>query len=160
MVFNIKMEGLVCKARYVAAGHTTETPKSLTYASVVTRESVRIGFLIAALNNLEIMAVDISNAYLNADCREKIYFVAGPKFGSKQGRILIIKKALYRLKTSGAAWRSLFSSTLLALGYAPCCGDPDVYIRQATRPNGLEYYEMLTIYSTCHITRLSVRMRR
>jgi hypothetical protein len=44
------------------------------------------------------MAADIGNAYLNADCREKIYFISVPVFGSKQGRILIIKKALYRLK--------------------------------------------------------------
>jgi hypothetical protein len=51
MIFDIKMEGLACKARYVAGGHTTKTPKSLTFASVVTRESVQIGFLIAALNN-------------------------------------------------------------------------------------------------------------
>ena len=82
MIFDVKMEGLVRKARYVAGGHTTETPKSLTYASVVTRESVRIGFLIAALNDLEVTAADIGNAYLNADCREKIYFIAGPEFGS------------------------------------------------------------------------------
>jgi hypothetical protein len=146
MIFDVKMEGLVRKARYVAGGHTTETPKSLTYASVVTRESVRIGFLIAAFNDLEIMSADIGNAYLNADCREKIYFVAGPEFGTKQGKILIIKKALYGLKSSGAAWRSLFSSTLHKLGYAPCRGDPDVYIHKAIKPCGFEYYEMLFIY--------------
>jgi hypothetical protein len=49
MVFNVKMEGLARKVRYVAGGHTIKIPKSLTYASVVTRESVRIRFLIAAL---------------------------------------------------------------------------------------------------------------
>jgi Reverse transcriptase (RNA-dependent DNA polymerase) len=146
MVFDVKMEGLARKARYVAGGHTTEIPKSLTYASVVTRESVRIGFLIAALNDLNVMAADIGNAYLNADCREKIYFIVGPEFGSKQGRILIIKKALYGLKSSGAAWRSLFSSTLHKLGYVPCRGDPDVYLCKAVNPSGHEYYEMLFVY--------------
>jgi hypothetical protein len=39
---------------------------------------MRIGFLIAALNGLNVMAADISNAYLNANCQEKIYFIAGP----------------------------------------------------------------------------------
>jgi hypothetical protein len=34
MVFDVKMEGLARKARYVAGGHTTEILKSLTYASV------------------------------------------------------------------------------------------------------------------------------
>jgi hypothetical protein len=92
------------------------------------------------------MSADIGNAYLNSDCREKIYFIAGPEFGTKQGHILIIKKALYGLKSSGAAWRSLFSSTLHKLGYAPCRGDPDVYIRKAIKPCGFEYYEMLFVY--------------
>jgi hypothetical protein len=40
MVFDVKMEGLVRKTRYVAGGHTTKLPQLLTYASVVTRDSV------------------------------------------------------------------------------------------------------------------------
>jgi hypothetical protein len=39
-------------------------------ACVVTRESIWIGFLVAALNDLCIMAADIGNAYLNAECQE------------------------------------------------------------------------------------------
>jgi hypothetical protein len=49
MVFEVKMEGLARKARYVAGSHTTKIAKSLTYASVVTTESVRIGFLICRI---------------------------------------------------------------------------------------------------------------
>jgi hypothetical protein len=30
------------KARFAAGGHTTDTPHAMTYASVVSRESVRI----------------------------------------------------------------------------------------------------------------------
>jgi hypothetical protein len=39
MVFDVKMD-LTRKARFVAGGHTTETPSSLTYSSVVSRDSV------------------------------------------------------------------------------------------------------------------------
>jgi hypothetical protein len=84
MVFDVKM-GLTRKARFVAGGHTTETPSSLTYSSVVSRDSVQIAFLLAALNNVDVFSCDISNAYLNAPCREKIWFVAGPEFGLRQG---------------------------------------------------------------------------
>jgi hypothetical protein len=43
----------------------------------------------------------------------KIWTVARPKFGtSEQGYVMSIKKALYGLKRSGAAWRALFASTL------------------------------------------------
>ena len=37
MIFDVKMcENFRCKARFVAGGHTTETPTSLTYSSVVS----------------------------------------------------------------------------------------------------------------------------
>ena len=65
-----------CKARFVADGSRTEAPASMTYSSVVWRESVRIAFLIAALNKLEICAADVGNAYLNAPTREKLWIVA------------------------------------------------------------------------------------
>ena len=71
------------KARFVAGGHVTDPPECLTYSSVVSRETVRIVFLLAALNDLDICAADISNAYLNADCAERIYTVAGKEFGPK-----------------------------------------------------------------------------
>jgi hypothetical protein len=58
MIFDIKMD-FTRKARFVDGGHTSEAPASLTYSSVVTRESVRIAFTIAALNNLDILMADI-----------------------------------------------------------------------------------------------------
>ena len=48
----------------------------MTYSSVVWRESVRVAFLITALNDLEICAADVGNAYLNAPTREKLWIVA------------------------------------------------------------------------------------
>jgi hypothetical protein len=87
MVFDVKMD-LTRKARFVAGGHTTETHASLTYSSVVSRDSVRIAFLTAALNDVNVMTCDIGNAYLNAPCRERIWFVAGPEFGSRQGQVV------------------------------------------------------------------------
>ena len=76
IIFDIKLD-LTRKARYVAGGHLTDPPISMTYSSVVTRESVRIAFLVAALNNLSVLAGDVQNAYLNAPTKEKIYFIAG-----------------------------------------------------------------------------------
>ena len=62
MIFDVKMSGLIRKARLAAGGHMTDTPASVTYSSVVSRDSVRIAFLIAALNDLDIMSADIGNA--------------------------------------------------------------------------------------------------
>jgi len=40
MVFDVKLGSLQRKARLVAGGHMTGPPPSITYASVVSRESV------------------------------------------------------------------------------------------------------------------------
>ena len=61
IIFNVKMD-LTRKSRYVAGGHMTSTPSSITYASVVSHESVHIILTIAALNGLEILSSDIQNA--------------------------------------------------------------------------------------------------
>jgi len=129
MIFDIKMDGdFTRKARFVAGGHTTEAPSSSTYSSVVSRESVRIAFLVAALNDLEVFAADIGNAYLNAPCHKKIWTRAGKEFGSDEGCIMIIVRALYGLKTSGAAWRAAFAQKLVEMGYKSSKADPDVWI--------------------------------
>ena len=52
--------------------------------------SIRIGFLIAALNGLDVLAGDIGNAYINAPCKEKIWTIAGYEFGSDQGQVMLI----------------------------------------------------------------------
>ena len=135
------------KARFVAGGHKTDPPSSLTYSSVVSRDSVRIAFLIAALNNLDILSADIGNAYINADVREKVYFIAGDEFGAaRKGKPVMIVKALYGLKTSGAAWRAHFAETLHGLGYTSSLADPDVWFRPACKPDGFEYYAYVLVY--------------
>jgi Reverse transcriptase (RNA-dependent DNA polymerase) len=96
----------------VANGNKTEAPPTMTYSSVVSKDSVHIAFLIAVLNNLKLLSCDIQNAYLNADCHEQIYCIAGPEFGLETGLIMIVKKALYGLKTSGAACKAHLAETL------------------------------------------------
>lgn len=94
IIFDVKMN-FDRKARFVAGGHMTDTPPCMTYSSVVSRDSVRLAFLIAALNGLDVSACDIGNAYLNAECREKIWFEAGIECGEDAGKIMIIERALY-----------------------------------------------------------------
>jgi hypothetical protein len=71
MIFDRKSD-LTSKARLVAGGHQTEEPAESIYSSVVSRDSGKIAFLIAALNGLEILAGDVQNAYLNAPTKEHI----------------------------------------------------------------------------------------
>ena len=139
-------ENLRRKARFVAGGHTTETPSTLTYSSVVSRDSVRIILLVAALNGLNIMACDIQNAYLTAGCLEKIWTIAGPEFGSEKGMPMIIRKALYGLKSSGAAFQAHLVETLYDIGFRSSKADPDIWLRLAVKPNGQTYYKYILSY--------------
>ena len=136
MILDVKMgENFRCKARFVTGGHTTETPMSLTYSSVVSRDSVRIIPLTAALKGLQVMACDIQNAYLTTNCLEKIGTYAGPEFGSERGQPMIIMKALYGLKSSGTALRAHLAETLHDISFKPTKADPDVWIHPAVKPN-------------------------
>jgi hypothetical protein len=127
MMFDVKMgENFRRKARLVADRHKTRTPASLTHSSAVLRDSVRIVLTIAALNDLDIMACDIQNACLTAECRERAWMVAGPKFGSEVGHVMIVRKALHGLKSSGAAFRAHLALRLDALGCRPSYANPNV----------------------------------
>jgi hypothetical protein len=147
IVFDVKMD-FTRKARFVAGGHMTQPATSITYSSVVSRDSVRISFLLAALNGLHVLACDIGNAYLNAPCREKIWFQAGRECGADMGKVMVITGALYGLRTSGASWRQMLSDTLTSpeFGYQQSRGDPDVYLKRRSKPNGGDYYEMILVF--------------
>jgi hypothetical protein len=146
MIFDIKMIGLVRKARFIAGVHLMDPPVESVYSSVVTRESVRIMFLIAALNELDIVGADVQNAYINAETKEKVYTTAGPEFGSNAGRPAIIVQALYGLKSSGARWRDHFAAILAQVGFTSSRADPDVWMRESKKPDGFTYWEYILCY--------------
>lgn len=127
-VFDVKFDG-TRKARYVAGGHMVDPPSAITYSSVASRDSIRILLVIAALNDLKVNTCDIQNAYINAKPRERVYFIAGPEFKGYQGRVVLVVRALYGLKSSGAAFRSHLSEALTELGYKSSLGDADVYLK-------------------------------
>ena len=131
------------KARFVAGGHTIEAPSAITYSSVLLRESVRLAFMIAALNGLDIISCDLENAYLNATNREKIWFEGGIEGGEDKGKVLVVVRALYGLKSAGSAWRVALAEALVQLGFKSTRDDPDVWIRAAVCLDGGKYYEML-----------------
>lgn len=146
MIFDVKMD-LTRKARLVAGGHKTDPPKESVYSSVVSRDSVRLAFLIAALNDLDILSADVQNAYLNAPTKEKVWTRAGIEFGPDDaGRPVLIVQALYGLKSSGARWRDHMAATLREAGFTSCLADPDVWMRKQVKPNGDKYWEYVLCY--------------
>jgi hypothetical protein len=66
--------------------------------------------------------------------------------GTRIGQTVVIVKALYGLKSSGAAWHSVLVETIHSMGFQASLADPDVWYRAATKENGFDYYEYLIVY--------------
>ena len=150
IIFDVKMD-LTRKARLVAGGHLNkEVPRHLTYSSVVSKESVRMCFMLAALNELDVLAGDIGNAYLNAKPREKCHVIITDEllFGAAAvGKKAVIVRALYGMKSSGAAWRDMISSYLKReMNFEMCLADNDIWYKESTKENGEKYYSYICIY--------------
>ena len=87
---------------------------------------------LAELNSLQLYAADVGNAYLEAQTKEEVCIYGGPEFRylGLEGHLLVIVRALYGLKTSGARWHDRIADTLRKIGFTPCKADTDVWMRE------------------------------
>ena len=77
IIFDVKMEYFRRKARLVAGGHVAEPPLAISYAGLVSRDTVRIVMEFAALNDLPVKVAYIQNARITAPVMDKIWTVPG-----------------------------------------------------------------------------------
>ena len=68
------------KARYEAGGHFTDPLLDSVYSGVVSLRSLQLVIFLAVLNGVQLYAVDIGNAYLEAKTKEKVCIYGGPEF--------------------------------------------------------------------------------
>jgi hypothetical protein len=110
-------------------------------------KSVRIALTLAALNDLDVKMADIENAYLTAPVTEKVWTVLGPEFGDDAEKRALIVRALYGLKSSGAACRNHLDECMNHLGWHPCRADMDLWMKAETHPDdGVSYWAYTLIY--------------
>ena len=146
LVFDVKMD-FTRKARWVKDGHKHADPASSSYAGVVSRESIRIMLTWAALHDVDIMAADIRNAYLQAPTSEKHFVICGLEFGLEHlGKRALVVRALYGGKKAGHDFWKHLRSCMSYLGFESSKADPDVWYRSFTRADGTEIYEYVLLY--------------
>ena len=126
-IFDVKHDGHH-KAQCIAGGHLTDMPIDSIYSGVVSLWGLRMVAFISELNNLELWATDIGNAYLEALMTEKIYIMAGQEFGELEGHMLIIYKALCGLRSSGLRWSQRLSECLYGMEFTPSKAEPDIWM--------------------------------
>jgi hypothetical protein len=119
----------------------------ITYASVVSRETMCLALTFASLNDLEVKIGDVLNAYITASVNEKVWTVLGSEFGHDAGKSYIIVHALYGLKSTGAALQAHLASFMRQKGCTSCKADPDLWLKAVTRPeNNVRYYAYILCY--------------
>ena len=147
IIWDIKMD-FTRKARWVKDGHRTPDLEDSKYAGVVSRESIRIMLTYAALHGIPVLAADIRNAYLQAPTSEKHFIICGKEFGlENEGKRAVIVRALYGGKAAGRDFWHHLRSCMGHLGFKSKTGDPDVWMRPATRKDGSQTYEYVLLYT-------------
>ena len=120
------------KARLVAKGYSQRPGFDFTetFAPTVRYSAVRTILALAALEDMEIHSLDISNAYLNGVLEEEVYMQLPEGFEDigRPGDVLLLKKATYGLKQAGRVWSKTLSDTLSRMGFTQIKSDPSVYV--------------------------------
>lgn len=146
MVFDVKPGG-VGKTRFVAGDHVVDASAYPVYASVLKSENFRILLTMASDNKLQVVTGGFGGAYLHAPAKEKICSKAGPEFKQFEGRTILIKRALYSLKTSAGAWLEYLTSSLRDLGFKTSTMDPNVWLQpRLDDDNNLVGYDYICVH--------------
>ena len=138
MIFDVKHD-LRRKARLVAGGHLIDALDVDIYSSTVKSISVKLLHVIAHKKDLKQLCGDVSNAFPTAYTNERVYAVAGPEFGTLEGHVVIIRKALYGLRSSSERWHAHFADTLRSMEFVPTRYDKDVWMRKSEDETYYEY---------------------
>ena len=77
---------------------------------------------------------------------EKLWTRVGSKFGIREGKVLIIKQALYGIKSSGSAFCAFLAEKLDDIGFKSIISDPYFWMGTATKPTREKYYEYILCY--------------
>jgi hypothetical protein len=93
------------------------------------------------VHELQVCAADIGNAFLYGKTKELVYVIAGPEFGEHQGKLLIVDKGLYRLRSSAAHFHEHLAAKLRYMGFKPSKADSDLWLK---KKDG--HYEYIAIY--------------
>ena len=87
-------------------------PFSITYYSVVSCDSICIGFLLSSLHGIYVTDIALDNSYMNALCAENICFIGGDECGEDKVHVLPIVRALYSIKYTSFSRRLALAAAL------------------------------------------------
>jgi len=119
------------KARLVAMGYSQVPGLDFneTYAPVVSKQSLRSLFALAAMEHWNIFQMDVKTAFLHAPLQEEIFIEACDGMQIPKGSKLKLTKSLYGLKQAPREWYLKLSQFISAQGYIKSKVDAGVYFK-------------------------------
>ena len=100
-----------------------------TFAPTVRMATIRVILALAALEDLELYSIDISQAFLNGDLDVDIYMQQPEDFErGNPGDVVRLVKGLYGLKQAGRLWNQKLHSVLLQMDFKHLKSDASVYL--------------------------------
>ncbi len=119
------------RARLVAKGFTQRPSIDYdeTYSPVVKHDSLRAFLAIAATEDLELLQIDVTTAFLHGELEEELYLQQPEGFTvtGKESSVYRLHKSLYGLKQASRTWNQKFDDFLTRFGLTASLADPCVY---------------------------------
>ena len=101
----------------------------------------------ADLDNLDTLASDIHNAFLEHPTKEKILFFAGDEWKYDKEKVVIFVRSLYGLNFLALQFRNFLAETLgNRRSYKKSLTEPDIWYKPMTDADGFEYYSYILVY--------------
>ena len=124
------------KSRLCARGFTQEgVTFSMKFAPTVKMSSIRLIITLALNKGMVIKQADVNNAFLHGVLDEVTYLEIPKGMRhrySHKDYVLLLKKGIYGLKVSAAAWNAEFVSFMKSMGFEQCISDPCVFFEHLT----------------------------
>ncbi|XP_072064209.1 uncharacterized protein [Arachis hypogaea] len=108
-------------------------PPTQTFAPVARLTSVRALLAIAAVKRWSLSQMDVKNAFLNGDLKQRVYMKPPPGYPCPSSKVCLLRKALYGLKQAPREWFDKFSTTICSLGFISSPHENALFIRKSDR---------------------------
>jgi len=119
------------KAKLVAKGYTQTYGVNFfeTFSSIAHLNYIQILFSVAVNVEWLLFQLDIKNAFLYGDLKEKVHMGQPPWYvAQEENNVCRLRKAIYGLKKSSRAWLEKSSLVISDIGFARYHSDHSVFI--------------------------------